>query len=218
MLHDFPRVKFRTDLLKWWESNKREYPWRETRDPYQVLVAEVLLHRTRADQVLPVYFDFLEKYPNIFEIDQTSIEELTEVMKPLGLFWRIELIKKMAAELCSRFRGEIPSSREDLESLSGVSHYIATAVRCFAFGYSDALLDTNTVRITGRLLGLATTDGSRRSRKFREILEALIDHKFPREFNFGLIDLGALICRARSPLCDRCPLNDHCHYYRGGLK
>ena len=214
MFEHVPVDAFRKDLLNWWTTNKREYPWRKTRDPYSVLIAEVLLHRTRADQVAPVYKDFLEKFPNISEVKHSSVEELTSVMKPLGLFWRIGLLKEMAAQICARFDGKVPQNREDLESLPGVSHYIATAVRCFAFGCADALLDTNTVRIAGRILGIQTTDGSRRSKKFRDILDGFMDRDHPREFNFALIDFGALVCRSRSPLCNDCLFNKYCQCNR----
>ena len=209
---NFDLVSFRKDLLAWWEENRRVYPWRETRDPYQVLVAEVLLHRTRADQVVPICHQFLDIYPSVSELAKASVEELGDLIQPLGLHWRVELLFNMAQELHTRFDDQIPTEREDLESLPGVSHYIATAVRCFACGYPDALLDTNTVRICGRLWAIPVTDGSRRSKKFRNLLETLVDPDHPGDFNFALLDHGALICRSRNPLCKECPVRKYCCY------
>lgn len=211
---NFDLESFRKDLLAWWSENKREFPWRETRDPYAIAIAEVLLHRTRADQVVPTYQEFLTKYPSISYLAKASIEELRELIHPLGLHWRVDLLYNMAQELQSRFEDEIPDNREDLESLPGVSHYIATAIRCFAFGYPDALLDTNTVRICGRLLGIPVNDGSRRSGRFRKLLEALVDTRHPRKFNYALLDHGALVCRSRAPLCNECLAEDYCSYAR----
>lgn len=209
---DFDVKLFQRSILNWWKKNKRNFPWRHTRDPYQIIIAEVLLHRTRADQVVPVYQSFIEKFPSLYELATAPVNEIKEVLKSLGLFWRVELLHKMAKELVSKFNGIIPSSREELESLPGVSHYIASAVRCFAYEYPDALLDTNTVRICGRLFDIPVTDGSRRSRKFRNLLEALVDLNHPRDFNFALLDHGAIICRGRDPLCRECPVNQQCYY------
>ena len=209
---NFDLVSFRKDLLAWWEENKRPYPWRETRDPYQILVAEVLLHRTRADHVVSVYHQFLDTYPSVSELAKASVDELGDLIQPLGLHWRVELLFNMAQELHARFDDQIPTEREDFESLPGVSHYISTAVRCFAYGYPDALLDTNTVRICGRILDIPVTDGSRRSKKFRNLLENLVDPDRPGDFNFALLDHGALICRSRTPLCKECPVRKHCYY------
>lgn len=214
MLQGFDVEPFRRSLLAWWQENRRDYPWRNTRNPYEILVAEVLLHRTRADQVVPVYRAFLEKFPTPQKLAGASLNELEELTNPLGLFWRIELLHKMAKDLVSRFEGKVPESREILESLPGVSHYIATAVRCFAYGCPDAILDTNTVRICGRLFGLKVNDGSRRNKKFRKILEKLIKPQQPREFNYALVDHGALVCRSRNPLCSECPVSQQCVYAR----
>jgi A/G-specific adenine glycosylase len=211
-LHDFDIATFRIDLLSWWQLNRRKFPWREVRDPYKVLIAEILLHRTRADQVVPVYRDFIEQFPAINFIARASVDELMEIMKPLGLYWRVELLREMAQQLISRFDGSIPQEKKALESLPGISHYIASALRCFAYGYADALLDTNTVRICGRLLSIPVTDGSRRSKKFREIIETLVDPDRPHEFNYALIDHGALVCRSRNPICVDCSVRRQCSF------
>ncbi len=161
---------------------------------------------------MPVYHQLLDIYPSVSELAKASLEKLGDLIQPLGLHWRVELLFNMAQELHTRFDDRIPTRREDLESLPGVSHYIATAVRCFAFGYPDALLDTNTVRICGRLLDIPVTDGSRRSKKFRNLLENLVEPDRPGDFNFALLDHGALICRSRSPLCNECSVKQHCCY------
>jgi A/G-specific adenine glycosylase len=202
----------RNDLLCWWRHGRRSFPWRETRDPYKVLVAEVLLHRTRADQVVPLYELLLVRFPDVQALAKSRPDELLRLLHSAGLQWRWKLLHAMSVELEARFNGQIPEDSAQLISLPGVSHYIASAVRCFAFGYPDAILDTNTVRVTGRLLGLVTTDSSRRSRLFRDILQSLIDPDNPRDFNFALIDFAATICTAKSPLHLECPLRGHCHF------
>ena len=214
ILTGFPVDDMRRDLLRWWAYGKRYYPWRENQDPYKVLVAEVLLHRTRADQVVPLYEAFLRRFPDAGSLARSTPYELVELFRSVGLHWRWKLLHAMAVELGESFDGQIPEDFEMLVSLPGISHYIASAVRCFAFGKPDVILDTNTVRVLGRLLGLTVTDSSRRSRLFKTILEQLIDHEHPREFNFALIDLAAQICRSSSPLHDKCCLKNYCSDYR----
>jgi A/G-specific adenine glycosylase len=215
-LCNFPVANMREDLLQWWIlSGKRDFPWRETNDPYKVIIAEILLHRTRAEQIVPLYHLLLNQYPDIHTLAESSPDELTRLLRSSGLHWRWKFLHSMAVNIEMKFNGQIPLGFEELTSLPGVSHYIASAVRCFAFGYADVLLDTNTVRVTGRLLNLPITDSSRRSRLFRQVLEYFIDLKHPREFNFALIDLAALICRPRSPIHQDCPISGYCTYYQG---
>jgi len=203
---------FSKNLLKWWKNNKREFPWRKTHNSYEILVSEILLHRTRANQVIPVYIDFLERFPTIAALSEANIEDVKKILYPLGLSWRTELLHKMALEIMKKYEGKIPSKTKELEALPGVGHYIAAAVRCFCHGYPEVLLDTNTVRIIGRFFGIKKTDGSRRSRQFRELYEPLIDQKCPREFNYAMIDLGALVCKPKNPICSICPLSKKCKY------
>ena len=212
ILEYFPVQTLRNDLLRWWCHGKRQFPWRGTSDFYRVLVAEVLLHRTRADQVVPLYELFLVRFPNVQALAKSTPDELLRLFHSAGLQWRWKLLHAMSVELEAKFNGQIPEDFAQLISLPGVSHYIASAVRCFAFGHPDAILDTNTVRVTGRLLGLATTDSSRRSRLFRDILQSLIDPDNPRDFNFALIDFAATICTAKSPLHLKCPLRGYCRF------
>ncbi|GIV15151.1 MAG: DNA-binding protein [Armatimonadota bacterium] len=211
---EFDVVAFRCDLLGWWKDNQRVFPWRETRDPYRILIAEILLHRTRAEQVVPLYHRVLRRFPNVFNLAAADYQEIENELRSAGLTWRIQLLHEMARQVVEKHNGVLPQDSIQLQSLPGISHYIASAVRCFAWGYPEALLDTNTVRIAGRLFGLRITDGSRRSRLFQNVLTQLLDRECPRDFNFALIDLGATVCRSRNPVCLSCPVRIHCSYGR----
>jgi A/G-specific adenine glycosylase len=201
-------------LVKWGIQNQRAFPWRNTRNPYRILVAEVFLHRTRADQVEPVYIEFLRVYPDVHTLADASLARLKELMGSLGLMWRIPLLKQMAVEIVERFRGEVPADADSLLALPGVGPYIASATVCFAFDRPAAILDTNTVRILGRITGVPITDSSRRSRRFREMMWDFLDKSQPRAFNLALLDLGALVCLPRNPQCPGCPLTAHCTFGR----
>ena len=205
-------AEFRKELLGWWKTNSRSYPWRNTRDPYKILVAEVLLHRTRADQVSPVYRAFLSRFPDLNVLAVATADEVHAVLRPLGLRWRVDLMIRMAEELISRYDGLVPEATEELLALPGVGPYISGAVRSFAFEKSEPILDTNTVRIAARLFCIAANDSSRRSARFRSILGTLVDPHNPREFNLALIDHGALVCTSRNPRCGICPVSHRCCY------
>lgn len=204
--------EFSSKLLNWWYKNQRKYPWRNTKNPYHILISEVLLHRTRADQVVPVYMQLIQKFKNIRELADASEDEVRKILYPLGLHWRTKLLHSMAREIVKHYGGKIPQESNELESLPGISHYISSAVRCFAFDHPDVILDTNTVRIIGRIFGVKVTDSSRRSKQFRELFRSLIDVKHPREFNYAMIDLGAILCKPANPLCDQCSVRELCKY------
>jgi A/G-specific adenine glycosylase len=210
LLSNYNLADMRKDLLQWWHIAKREFPWRETRDPYKLIIAEVLLHRTRAEQVVPLYIMFIRRFPDVFALSRSTPDELSKMLHSGGLHWRWKLLHAMSQEIVTKLNGEIPSNFDSLVSLPGISHYIASAVRCFAFGYPDVLLDTNTVRIAGRVFGLKVTDSSRRSRSFRNLLQGWLDVQHPQEFNFALIDLAAKVCTPKAPEHEECCLQQYC--------
>ncbi|WP_376794437.1 DNA-binding protein [Thermogemmatispora sp.] len=211
--HSIDVSTFRQALLSWGEEHFRSFPWRQTPDPYRILMAEIMLHRTQALQVVPVYETFIKRYPTVASLAQANREELHQILYSLGLRWRIDLIQGMAQELMSRFGGQIPREKAVLLSLPGVSDYIASAVRCFAWNLPEPLIDTNVVRIIGRLFGLETRDSSRRSRLFKYLATILVDSEQPCRYTYALLDLADQIClKKRLPLCRECPVRVHCTY------
>ena len=216
--HTIDAVAFRTVLIVWGQEHFRSFPWRLTEDPYRILMAEVMLHRTQAPQVTPVYEQFIARYPDVPALAAATKEELHDTLYSLGLRWRIDLIHAMAAGLMARFDGRMPHEKADLLSLPGVSEYIAGAVRCFAWNLPEPLIDTNTVRVVGRLFGLETKDSSRRNRRFRELIAALVDPDAPRVYNYALLDLADQVCmKKQPPVCVRCPVRKYCVYSTDAL-
>jgi A/G-specific adenine glycosylase len=169
-------------------------------------MAEMCLHRTRADQVLPVYRRLVELAPTPAAL-LLRADEAREVMRPLGLRWRVDNILRVARDLVDRCGGAVPDSSLGLRSLPGVGDYVAGAVLCFAFGRRAVLVDTNTERIVGRIRG----DPRVRRTQMRMDLHDLAGRVGPdRDFNFALLDLGALVCRAGEPRCPGCPIRQVC--------
>jgi A/G-specific adenine glycosylase len=217
--HEVETTLFRRRLIAWGRRNFRYFPWRLTSNPYSILMAEVMLHRTQAIQVVPVYKRFIDRFPDTVALSRANKSDLHEVLYSLGLNWRIDLIVEMARDLTTRFNGHIPLEKGDLLSLPGVSEYIASAVRCFAWNLPEPLIDTNTVRVIGRLFRLEIKESSRRNPIFRQLITALLDRKRPKEYNYALLDLANEICtKKRPPDCIRCPIQRSCAYGRHVLQ
>lgn len=208
-------AEFRERVVRWGVHHIRAFPWRGIDNPFLLLIAETLLHRTQVGQVIPVFERMKTLYPDAGSLAQAPREQIDQILHPLGLHWRSELISDMARALIRRFDGRVPEGRAELESLPGVGDYIASAVRCFAFGYSDALIDTNTVRITARVFGWKAKPSSRRNPQFRSLIANLVDPQRPQTYNYAMLDLAHLVCYARrEPDCPRCPLAQLCSYNR----
>lgn len=178
------------------------------------MIAEIMLHRTRASQVEPVYIKFVNKYPDFNSICICDPHEIFLDLEELGLKWRAELLYKLACEIKDKYKGQIPREKEGLLKLPGIGPYIASAVMCFAYGVPEPLLDTNTVRIVGRVFGLKINDSSRRNKVFESIMSDLSYPNDLKHFLFSLIDFSAIICKSKNPECNICPINDICCFYK----
>ncbi|MHA1150938.1 MAG: DNA glycosylase [Promethearchaeota archaeon] len=200
-------------IIKWGENgNLRDYPWRNSVNHYEILISEILLHRTKADQVFSVYSDFIKKYPNFNSISRTSYDELLKSMKSLGLTWRVKKLHCLSKEIVELYNGVIPLEQEELIKLPGIGEYISGAFLICALNKKIPLLDTNIVRIISRVYSLPVTDSSRRNRKYRELIDQLIDEANPRLFLYSIIDLASLVCKPSDPRCTECPILDLCNY------
>jgi DNA (cytosine-5)-methyltransferase 1 len=198
--------RFREQLLGWYESEGRKFPWRSGVDPWRVLMAEVCLRRTRADQVVPVF----EALSQIAPTPEAMIQRETEVfeaMRSLGLRWRADNMLAIARALVHHHDGRVPDSFETLLALPGVGDYVAQAVLIFGFGKRGVVIDTNTQRIAARLF--------RRQRMKRWQVRLDLQRQAGLDgsdasLNYALLDLGALVCQPGQPRCDACPVRRHC--------
>jgi DNA (cytosine-5)-methyltransferase 1 len=204
--------RFRVELLEWHAQSARRYPWREKGlRPWVVLMAEMCLHRTRADQVVPV-FEALRRLAPTPQAMVDNREAALAAMRSLGLRWRAEGIIATAEALVRDHGGVVPHDELMLRSLPGVGDYVAQAVLCFGFGRRAVLVDTNTQRITTRLNSRPAT----RRWQIRLDLYRLAGASGPNaEFNYALLDLGALVCRSSDPRCAGCPVRRHCAHGSG---
>ena len=205
------RAYFRRRLRGWYERNRRSFPWRETEEPFAILLSEVLLQRTQASQVADHFDRILGALPNAEALAGTSNRRLRALLKPLGLSKRAATLKQMGRELVERFNGRVPETIDDLRTLPGVGPYIAAATACFAFGQRKAVVDANVVRVLARYFGINSQRARPRDDKMVwERAQLLLPRSQSADYNRALLDFASLVCRPRRPLCGECPLRRRC--------
>jgi A/G-specific adenine glycosylase len=205
------RQWFRRRLLEWYRRNGRDLPWRQTRDPYRILVSEVMLQQTQVDRVLPKYHEWLGKYPTLRALAAAPEQDVATTWRPLGYNIRPKRLQWIAREAVSRFDACLPDDEETLLSFKGLGRYTVGAIRSFAFRQRAAILDTNVARVLFRVFVAA---GDRKShatvRELWALSEALVPRKDVFDFNQALMDFGATLCTARKPKCLICPMRSTC--------
>ena len=209
---------FRKNLVRWFKKNKRSYPWRATKQPFKLLIAEMMLQRTKADQVQIVYHDFFSHFKTPDDVAGANIGTLNRVLYPLGLRSRIKKFKECSKSLLNNFNGKVPVSRYEISKLPGVGDYVAGIVLSVAFNKKEWIVDSNVVRVFKRYFGILTSKEGRRDKHVIDIAKIYANCKEPRNANFALLDFAALICTPRSPEHERCPLSKNCQYFIQELK
>lgn len=209
------KKEFSHKLLEWWSENKQGFPWRNTRDPYLILVAEVLLRKTTAKQVERIYDSFLNVYPTSKALSRATEEKLRRLLSPLGMeHIRAKLFIKLADAIVSH-DGKIPRSEEDLRALPGVGEYSANAVLCLAYGKNVPMVDTNAVRVVQRVFNFASSKARAKDDPYLwDFVRDLIPAYRARDFNLAVIDFAHKVCKPKNPHCYSCPLKALCTYGR----
>ena len=210
------KVEFRKSLLFWYQSEKRDLPWRRTSNPYYIWVSEVMLQQTRVDTVIPYYERFITKYPTMEILAAADQDELLKMWEGLGYYSRARNLQEGVREVVANYGSEVPSNRKEISTLKGVGPYTAGAVLSIAFGIPEHAVDGNVMRVLSRLL-LIENDITvpRTKRIFENVIMDLIDHQDPSSFNQGLMELGATICTPK-PKCLLCPVRDFCSAFHEG--
>lgn len=203
---------FRRRIINWFKKNGRVYPWRQTNDPFRILIAEMMLRRTKADQVTSVYKQFFKKYPDVNSLAQAKLNDLKKILYPLGLKWRIPAFRIMARHLRKKYKSRIPCNRQELTSLPGVGEYVAGALLSIAYRKKEWLVDSNIVRIFKRYFGIQTSKEGRRDKHVIEMARIYASGKDPAKATMGILDITALVCKPRKPDCQNCILTPCCHY------
>ncbi|MEZ4291869.1 MAG: A/G-specific adenine glycosylase [Myxococcota bacterium] len=207
----------RAPLLRWYDANRRDLPWRRTRDPYAIWISEAMLQQTRVETVIPYWERFLDRFPDIASLARAELDEVYAVWTGLGYYSRARNLKAAAESVVRDHGGRLPDDAESLRGLRGIGRYTAGAIASIAFDREEPLVDGNVIRVLARVLGIRA-DSTR-----RDVVEAiwsvagrLVRGTRPGDLNQALMELGATTCTPRSPACLACPIRSRCDAHAAG--
>jgi len=193
-------------ITEWAKTEIRDFPWRSSSDPYMIMIAEFMLQRTKANQVVPVYEEFILRYPDVITLAKANEKTVVKFTEHLGLHKRGTNFINAAKFIVNKYGGSFPSNREELLKIPGVGDYVAGAIMAVCFKNVDYVVDSNIARFINRYYGLELTGEIRRKKEIIEKAKGLFQVVNPGEFLFALIDFTSLICKPRNPLCSECPV------------
>lgn len=207
MWDDEKIASFRRTLLNWYDNEKRDLPWRRTKNPYFIWISEIMLQQTQVVTVIPYYERFLDWFPTIEDLANAPEEKLLKAWEGLGYYSRVRNMQKAAQEIMEKFDGVFPDNHKEILSLKGIGPYTAGAIASIAFDLPEPAVDGNVMRVMARLFEVNYDIGDPKNRKiFQAIMEILIDPERPGDFNQALMDLGTDIESAKNPRPDESPI------------
>jgi A/G-specific adenine glycosylase len=199
------------DLISWYLINKRDLPWRKTKNPYKIWMSEIILQQTRVQQGLPYYQKFISTYPTIQSLALANEDEVLNLWQGLGYYSRARNMLKTANVINQEYKGSFPTSYNDLLKLKGIGEYTAAAIASFSFNEPVAVVDGNVYRVLSRLFDIETPIDSGEGKKaFRFLADEVLDKANPATFNQAIMEFGALQCTPKKPDCNNCVLNGAC--------
>ena len=210
-------LSFRQKLLTWYDANKRDLPWRRSKNPYHIWVSEIMLQQTRVDTVIPYYERFLDWFPTVESLANAPEERLLKAWEGLGYYSRVRNMQTAAQQIMSEFEGKFPSTYEGISSLKGIGPYTAGAISSIAFNLPQPAVDGNVMRVLARLFEVNHDIGNPSNRKiFQAMMEILIDPDRPGDFNQALMDLGSDIEAPVNPRPEESPVKEFSAAYQHG--
>ena len=198
-------------LLKWYDANHRDLPWRHDPTPYEVWLSEVILQQTRVSQGMEYYLRFIERWPTVVDLAKASEEEVLKMWQGLGYYSRARNLHYCAQQVTSEYKGQFPCDYEKLKKLKGIGKYTAAAITSIAFNLPHAVVDGNVYRVLSRLFDIKTPININEGQKlFAQLAEDLLNRKQPGLHNQALMEFGALHCTPQNPNCLLCPIQAQC--------
>lgn len=204
-------------LIKWYNDNKREMPWRKTSDPYKIWISEIMLQQTQVDTVRPYYERFIERFPTVMALAEANLEEVYQYWQGLGYYRRAQNLHKGAQMLAKDFNGIFPMDPKVVQNIPGIGPYTLGAILSIAFHIPLPAVDGNVMRILARQFLIEQDIAIAKSRKVFEEKVMMLMPDDPNKFNQALMELGALICTPKSPKCMSCPVQSLCMAYEEGV-
>lgn len=205
--------KLFTEILLSWNrnENKREMPWKGEKDPYKIWVSEIILQQTRVQQGMSYYYRFIQSFPNVKSLGESTEQKVFKLWEGLGYYSRCRNLIASAKFINTKLLGKFPEKYEDILALKGIGTYTASAIASFAYNQPHAVVDGNVFRLLSRFFGIEipvdTTDGKK---VFSSLATELLDKKNPGTYNQSIMDFGAIVCKPLQPLCETCPLQIKC--------
>jgi len=204
-------ISIRRSLVGWYHKQKRDLPWRKTRDPYFIWVSEIMLQQTQVKKVIPYYLKWIAAFPTVSKLALSPESRVLKLWEGLGYYSRARNLRRAASIVESDYGGRVPDSYDEIMKLPGIGHYSAGAVLSIAFKKKVAALDGNAIRVLSRLFKLAENGASGKSlNRLRHIAEELLPDDCPGDFNQALMELGAEVCSPKKPACPVCPVRPWC--------
>jgi len=198
-------------ILSWYAKNKRELPWRSSKDPYKIWLSEIMLQQTRVAQGLPYYLRFVEAFPTVYDMASADEETVLKLWQGLGYYSRARNMHATAKRIVEDFDGQFPDTYEDLVKLKGVGDYTASAIASICFDRPEPVVDGNVFRVLSRYFGIDMPINSSGAPKyFKKLARSVMDATNIRDYNQGLMEFGAIQCAPKKPYCLHCPLNESC--------
>jgi len=207
---------FQDALLKWFEENKRDMPWRRTYDPYHIWLSEIMLQQTQVATVIPYFERYIDRYPTIEDLAGADETEVLKLWEGLGYYSRARRLIPCAQQVVEDYGGKLPMDKKDLLDLPGIGPYTAGAILSIAYNQPFPAVDGNVKRVFSRVYDVEAPVNDPKQHKVYEELVMAVMPEDARNFNQGLMELGALICKPASPTCDICPISGHCKAYALG--
>lgn len=219
MIEQDPNRKFSSRLVTWYKENARDLPWRNTNDPYQIWVSEIMLQQTRVETVIPYYLKWMNRFPNLEELAQAGQDEMLTYWEGLGYYHRANNLHQAVKDVSAIYGGKLPTDLKKLQDLPGIGRYTAGAISSIAFDQPAPILDGNIRRVFTRYFNISTPlQIAETENRLWIIAENLIPAAYPGTHNQALMELGALVCLPRNPLCQQCPLADECAARQLGIQ
>lgn len=211
-------MNFSKEILAWYTQNKRELPWRNTTNPYNIWLSEIMLQQTRVAQGTPYYLSFVENFPTVHDLANASEEKILKLWQGLGYYSRARNLHATAKQVSNQYKGEFPNDYNTLLQLKGVGDYTASAIASICFNIPEPVVDGNVYRVLSRFFGIDTPINSTEGVKyFKALARKVMDIKNIRDYNQGIMEFGAIQCVPRNPDCENCPLQSGCLAVKNNL-
>lgn len=208
-------MDFSSQIITWYSENKRDLPWRNTKNPYFIWLSEIILQQTRVDQGLSYYLKFIKHYPTVDLLANADQDEVLKLWQGLGYYSRARNLQASAKIVNTTHKNVFPNKYEDILSLKGVGEYTAAAIASFAYELPYSVIDGNVYRVLARLFGIDTAIDSTEGKKlFKKLAQELLNQKNPSTHNQAIMEFGALQCKPKNPNCENCPFILECVAYR----